>query len=168
MEKDNGKVREIKWEVSENDIKRRMDQKFLFIMTMLTIGMSLVFLFVLAKFAAIIVLVCFIFLASFGHYINARMKYNSGISMETYRIDEKGIEVIKSKGSNRELFLWSEISGYHLPDKNLMKFIAYFFDILGRSIIIFINDHRKFSLNVAGRGDYEKAVEELSKRISVR
>lgn len=168
MEKDNGKVREIKWEVSENDIKRRMDQKFLFIMTILTIGLSFIFLLMFSKLLAIIALISLIILASFGHYINSKMKYNSGIPLETYRIDEKGIEIMRSRENRRELFLWSEISGYRIANKNLMALRAYFFDILGRSIIIFINDHRKFFLNVAGRGDYEKAVEELSKRVSVR
>jgi len=165
MGSENIKIEEIKWEISEKGIKRRMDQKFLFIMTLLTMGLSVVFLLIFSKPLAIVVLISLIILASFGHYINAKIKYNSGEPLESYRIDEKGIEIVRSREKKKEFFMWSEISGYHISDKNLTAIMAYFFDILGRSIIIFINDRRKFSLNVESAEDYEKAVVELSKRV---
>jgi hypothetical protein len=164
MESKKEKINEIKWEISEGDIKRRMNQKFLFIITIITISLSFVFLLIFSKYLAFLALAALIILSSFGHYINAKIKYDSGVPFETYRIDEKGIEVVRSRGNDKELFLWSEISGYHLVDKNLMAFMAYFFDILGRKI----NDHRKFSLSVASKTDYEKAVAELSKRTKIK
>lgn len=168
MDSQDKKIEEIRWEIGEKGIKRRMDQKFLFIMTILTIVLSLVFLMMLSKLLAIIAIVSLIILASFGHYINERMKYNSGEPLESYRIDEKGIEIIRSREKKKELFMWSEISGYHISDQNLTKMMGYFLDILGRSIVVFINDHRKFSLNVESGDDYEKAIAELSKRVKPR
>lgn len=168
MESQKKSVEEIKWEISEKGIKRRMDQKFLFIMTVLTISLSFISLLIFSKLLAIIVLVSIICLASIAHYINARVKYDSGIPLESYRIDEKGIEIVKSRENKKEFFMWSEVSGYHISDQNLTALMAYFLDILGRKIVIFINDHRKFYLNVESGEDYEKAVAELSKRTKLR
>lgn len=168
MDMQNKTIEEIRWEISEKGIKRRMDQKFLFIMTIMTVTLSFVFLLMFSKLLAIIALVSLIVLASFGHYINERMKYNSGEPLESYRIDEKGIEIVKSRENKKEFFMWSEISGYHISDQNLTKMMGYFLDILGRSIVIFINDHRKFTLNVESGEDYEKAMKELSKRVRSR
>jgi len=168
MEEQNKKIEEIKWEITESGIKRRMDQKFLFIMTAITIGLSLIFLLIFSKLLAVIALMFIICLASFAHYINAKMKYSTGVSLESYEIDQKGIKFENPRENRRELFLWSEISGYHIVDKNLTNLMGYFFDILGRKIIVFINDHRKFSISVESKEDYEKVIAELSKRARSR
>lgn len=168
MEAENKKIEEVRWEITEKGIKRRMDQKFLFIMTILTIGLSFIFLLMFSKFLAAIALVSIICLASFAHYINAKLKYNSGKPLESYKIDEKGIEIVRSRENKKELFMWSEVSGYHIADKNLTALMAYFLDILGRSIVIYINDHRKFSIYMESGEDYEKAIAELSKRTKLR
>lgn len=168
MEQNSPKIDEVKWEITESGIKRRIDQKFLFIMTLLTMSLSFILLLMLSKTLAIFVMVSIIFLASFGHYINERMKYSSGTSLESYRIDEKGIEIMRPREKKKEFFMWSEVSGYHIADRNLTKIMAYFFDVLGRKIIIYVNGAKEFSLNVESRGDYEKAIGELSKRAKLR
>lgn len=168
MESQSKKINEVRWEIGEKSAKKRMDRKFLFIMTASTIILSFVFSLIFSKLLAIIALVSIICLTSFAYYINAKIKYNGGKPLESYRIDERGVEIIKPGESKKEFFIWSEISGYHVSGKNPAALMAYFLDISGRKITIFINNHRKFFLNTESREDYEKAVAELSKRVKPR
>lgn len=159
------KIEAIKWEISESDIKRRMDQKFLFVMTALTIISSFIFLFIFSKYVALMAVIAFITGASVAHYLNEKIKYEKGIPMESYNIDEKGIQINMPRFGKKELYMWSEISRYHIADRNLTNLMGFFFDILGRKIIIYINSHKKIALSVRSKEDYEKVLGELSKRI---